>query len=71
MVKYRVGHSAAVLVERVNWRSYYYFDFGRYHTPKGFGRVRNVKIQIMMSVIQLITAEIKDKRNCKHRRYFI
>ena len=39
--KYRVGHSALVLVESVtgNLR---YFDFGRYHTPKDFGRVRDV-----------------------------
>ena len=38
--KYRVGHSAVVLVERLTGELHY-FDFGRYHTPKGFGRVRN------------------------------
>ena len=38
--KYRVGHSALVLV---NSKSNHleYFDFGRYHTPNNFGRVRD------------------------------
>ncbi len=37
---YKVGHSALVLVddERASCR---YFDFGRYHAPPGFGRVRS------------------------------
>ena len=40
--KYRVGHSALILVESItgNLR---YFDFGRYHTPKDFGRVRDIE----------------------------
>lgn len=38
--KYRVGHSAIVLVEEKENKAYY-FDFGRYHTPVGFGRVRD------------------------------
>ncbi len=38
--KYRVGHSALVLVNsRSNQLEY--FDFGRYHTPTDFGRVRD------------------------------
>mgnify|MGYP001366760544 CR=1 FL=1 len=38
--KYRVGHSALVLVNsRSNQLEY--FDFGRYHTPINFGRVRD------------------------------
>jgi len=37
---YKVGHAAIVLAEPNNG-NLYYFDFGRYHTPKGFGRVRD------------------------------
>lgn len=56
--KYRVGHSAAVLVERLTGELHY-FDFGRYHTPKGFGRVRNKDTD--HDVCIQITAEIKSK----------
>lgn len=38
--KYRVGHSAVLLINSKNGKVHY-FDFGRYHTPLGFGRVRN------------------------------
>ncbi len=38
--KYRVGHSAIVLINMHSKKSYY-FDFGRYHTPNGYGRVRD------------------------------
>ena len=37
--KYRVGHSALVLVNSTTVLLCY-FDFGRYHTPFGFGRAR-------------------------------
>ena len=37
---YKVGHSAIILVEP-NTGECFYFDFGRYHAPKGFGRIRN------------------------------
>ena len=37
---YQVGHAAVVLVESNTGRCHY-FDFGRYHAPHGFGRVRN------------------------------
>ncbi len=40
--KYRVGHSAMVLVDSKSEKALY-FDFGRYHTPLGFGRVRDVE----------------------------
>jgi len=36
---YRVGHSAVVLVNEDG--DCHYFDFGRYHAPFGFGRVRS------------------------------
>jgi hypothetical protein len=38
--KYRVGHSALVLVNSSS-NQLEYFDFGRYHTPSDFGRVRD------------------------------
>ena len=38
--KYRVGHSALALINSKT-QKIHYFDFGRYHTPKGFGRVRD------------------------------
>ena len=38
--KYRVGHSALALVDSKTGRIFY-FDFGRYHTPIGYGRVRD------------------------------
>jgi len=40
--KYRVGHSAVLLLNAKNGEVFY-FDFGRYHTPLGFGRVRDEK----------------------------
>jgi len=39
--KYRVGHSALVLVQRKTGKLCY-FDFGRYHSPKDYGRVRDI-----------------------------
>jgi len=40
--KYRVGHSALILVNSAN-NQIKYFDFGRYHSPFGFGRVRDLE----------------------------
>ena len=40
--KYRVGHSALVLISSET-KKCLYFDFGRYHTPLGLGRVRDVE----------------------------
>lgn len=37
---YVAGHSALVLVDP-DTGALHYFDFGRYHTPAGFGRIRN------------------------------
>jgi len=37
---YKVGHAAVILVDGRNGNSHY-FDFGRYHAPFGYGRVRN------------------------------
>lgn len=38
--KYRAGHSATLMVNAKSGKVSY-FDFGRYHTPLGFGRVRD------------------------------
>lgn len=37
---YKVGHAAVVLVD-AGTGTCHYFDFGRYHAPHGFGRVRS------------------------------
>lgn len=37
---YQVGHAAIVLVHPISGHCFY-FDFGRYHAPPGFGRVRD------------------------------
>ena len=48
--KYRVGHSAVVLINSKTKKSHY-FDFGRYHTPEGYGRVRDVVTDEDVSII--------------------
>ena len=48
--KYRVGHSAVVLINSKTKKSHY-FDFGRYHTPEGYGRVRDVVTDEDLSII--------------------
>ncbi|MBI3134752.1 MAG: hypothetical protein HYZ14_08780 [Bacteroidetes bacterium] len=37
---YKVGHAAVVLINGSTGETHY-FDFGRYHAPKGYGRVRS------------------------------
>lgn len=37
---YKVGHAAVILVESATGECHY-FDFGRYHAPYGYGRVRD------------------------------
>ncbi len=39
---YKVGHAAVVLIENKTGRCNY-FDFGRYHAPFGYGRVRDME----------------------------
>jgi hypothetical protein len=57
--KYRVGHSAVVLVERATCRLFY-FDFGRYHSPNNYGRVRDVQTDHDVAIKSV--AEIKEKK---------
>jgi len=40
--KYKTGHAALVLVN-TQTNKLHYFDFGRYHSPLGFGRVRDAE----------------------------
>ena len=54
--KYRVGHSAIVLINSESCKAYY-FDFGRYHTPLGFGRARDIETD---GDLKLIDVKIKD-----------
>ncbi|MDC0029158.1 hypothetical protein OAJ32_01490, partial [bacterium] len=74
--KYRVGHSAVVLIDRQSGKLQY-FDFGRYHSPPNYGRVRDVetdsdvalksiaKIKTnTISNLEEILLEIKNKNSC-------
>ena len=53
--KYNAGHAALILVNHENG-NLEYFDFGRYHTPNQFGRVRDkitdpdIEIRIKASI---------------------
>ena len=40
--KYSIGHTAIILINSIT-NEIYYSDFGRYHTPIGFGRVRDIE----------------------------
>ena len=40
--KYSIGHTALILINSIT-NEIYYVDFGRYHSPIGFGRVRDVE----------------------------
>ena len=55
--KYRVGHSALILVNSET-KKLHYMDFGRYHTPFGFGRVRDAETDPDVGIPFL--TEIKD-----------
>ena len=57
--KYRVGHSAIILVNSES-KKLHYFDFGRYHAPQGFGRVRDEETDPDVSIP--ISAEIKNNK---------
>ena len=66
--KYRVGHSALVLVNSTT-RKLHYFDFGRYHTPLGFGRIRDSETDPDISINQL--AETIGGENQKPIKAFV
>ncbi|QTY27967.1 DUF6695 family protein [Flavobacterium sp. CS20] len=54
---YKVGHSAIVLINPKN-KKCLYFDFGRYHTPLGYGRVRDEQTDFDLKIETL--AEMSD-----------
>ena len=54
---YQVGHSAMILVNSQT-KKLYYMDFGRYHTPFGFGRARSPETDFDVSID--ISANIKN-----------
>jgi hypothetical protein len=53
--RYKVGHAALVLINSDTKKSHY-FDFGRYHTPSGYARARDVETDPELA---LIDAEIQ------------
>lgn len=53
----KAGHAALVLVHNETGEAHYY-DFGRYVTPKGFGRVRGAITDVELSIP--FTAEISE-----------
>lgn len=46
---YKVGHAAVVLVDATNGECKY-FDFGRYHSPSGSGRVRSAETDFELCI---------------------
>ena len=55
---YQVGHSAVVLVNKKG--ECWYYDFGRYHAPYSFGRVRSAHTDSELNLIT--TAKFKNNR---------
>lgn len=47
---YKVGHAALVLIDSKNLKAYY-FDFGRYHAPYKYGRVRSAETDHDLAMI--------------------
>lgn len=68
---YKAGHAAFLLIDHQNGEVHY-FDFGRYHTPYQYGRVRdkqtdpdiNVKIRA-----QIVNGEITNLKEILFERY--
>ena len=46
---YKIGHAAIVLVDIEN-KKCHYFDFGRYHSPFQYGRVRSVETDFDLEI---------------------
>ena len=67
--KYRVGHSALALINSAS-QQVHYFDFGRYHTPHGFGRVRDAETDEDLKVIQAVIENGKVK-NIKQILFYL
>jgi hypothetical protein len=69
---YTVGHSAILLINK-NYDSCHYFDFGRYHAPKGMGRVRcrftDHDLKINTKPIWSESGALLNKRQILHELY--
>lgn len=48
---YKVGHAAVVLIEAKTGKCFY-FDFGRYHAPFGYGRVRDEETDHDLKILE-------------------
>lgn len=61
---YQVGHAALVLVDTKNNKAHY-FDFGRYHSPYQYGRVRNAETDhdLVINTIPVISEDKKQIEN--------
>ena len=57
--KYRVGHSALALVNSET-NKIHYLDFGRYHAPDGYGRIRDIETDPDVGIKQMAKIK-KDK----------
>jgi len=55
---YRVGHAAVVLIDNKSKKTHY-FDFGRYHAPFQYGRVRSAETdhELKMETLPVISAD--------------
>lgn len=73
---YKVGHAAIILISQ-SGEECHYFDFGRYHSPYGHGRVRDVETDHDLAIktipttngnslinFEEILAEILDNPSC-------
>lgn len=66
---YKVGHAAIVLID-FNSSVCHYFDFGRYHTPFGYGRVRSEESDHELSILtKAIFNEMNELQNSSEILY--
>lgn len=61
---YKVGHATVVLVDVEN-KKFHYFDFGRYHAPYGYGRIRSgeTDYDLIIRTIPKISEDGKEIEN--------
>lgn len=62
--KYRAGHSAVLLLNAKNGKVFY-FDYGRYHVPLGFGRVRDEKTDHELKINTVANCNNRGIKNIK------
>lgn len=58
---YKVGHAAVVLVDASTGKCSY-FDFGRYHSPAGSGRVRSSETDFELEIKVIANVSFYEKR---------